>query len=599
MHSNWCSAFFGLRVAPQAADSQPWRCIPSLAELLSKWLVGPSPEFNTVSAVVHHFAKCKVNDARMCAKEILAQEPSHRITIFCVVAHVQGVLKHDAILPRGFQHVLKMREQVRKPKKKQQCHAQDICKVLVAIYLLKKMRPDQDFSVLLNLLAQAGAPGMQDAYGTSPHTGLRLMQFLVRRKVTTTAIGLVRSPMLALIIDGAHKKAMRGAPDIIQGRYSDMYTGALHTRHLGLIVPQTADFLHTESRSPPASRLKETTQGPERLYDRLIEQLHWLLQHTADPPFVPELLTKLGVVASDGASTMAGVRKAFGAVLRKQGAGGGALLQFVDVGHGCESGAKAASKHVRVHQRFMHSLQDLCRVMRKSNVLAAQVEVLMQHEGQEAASCGRNVVQRWVEQTIRLIEAVLHNVPQTVAMFKQKIKELKQAIWKSSNRNEAGDSENQKKRKEQLRRFEVLKGEMCSLSFHLYTARLQDVLGVVKCFSLEGQQKLACASRIAHTLAEMKSELRKLRDKQHGPYERFLRNALQIRDRVLFLQDLKMTKEGYKHAIAAKVSFVDSLLTQFDVRVQNPPYAHLRVADYRLWKCAESLPQEMDQVVAT
>ena len=193
--------------APQAADTQPWRRIPSLAELLSIWLVGPSPEFNTVSAAVHHFAKCTVNDARMCAKEIVAQEPSHRIAIFCAVAHVQRVLKHDAILPRGFQQVLKMREQVRKPKEKQQCPAQDICKVLVAVYLLKKTRPD--------LLAQAGAPGMQDAYGTSPQTGLRLMQFLVGREVTTTAIGLVRSPMWALIIDGAHKKAMRGAPDLI------------------------------------------------------------------------------------------------------------------------------------------------------------------------------------------------------------------------------------------------------------------------------------------------------------------------------------------------------------------------------------------------
>ena len=165
-----------------------------------------------------------------------------------------------------------------------------------------------------------------------------------------------------------------------------MQTGVVHTCHLGLIVPQTADFLHTYAMTPPASRLKETTQGPERLYDRLIEQLHWLLQHTADPPSLPELLTKLGVVASDGASTMAGVRKGFGAVLRKQGAGGGALLQFVDVGHECESGAKTAAKHVRVHQRFMQTLQDLCRVMRKSNVLksnvlAVQVEVLMQHEG--------------------------------------------------------------------------------------------------------------------------------------------------------------------------------------------------------------------------
>ena len=51
-------------VAPQAADTQPWRRIPSLAELLSIWLVGPSPEFNIVSAAVHHFAKCTVNERK-------------------------------------------------------------------------------------------------------------------------------------------------------------------------------------------------------------------------------------------------------------------------------------------------------------------------------------------------------------------------------------------------------------------------------------------------------------------------------------------------------------------------------------------------------
>ena len=92
---------------------------------------------------------------------------------------------------------------------------------------------------------------------------------LKRWEVTTTTIRLVRSPMWALIIDGAHKKATWGAPDITRGRYIDMKMGALHTRHLGLIVPQTTDFLHsTKPTSAPATRLKENTRGPKRLYDR-------------------------------------------------------------------------------------------------------------------------------------------------------------------------------------------------------------------------------------------------------------------------------------------------------------------------------------------
>ena len=54
------------------------------------------------------------------------------------------------------------------------------------------------------------------------------------------------------------------------------------------------------------------------------------------------------------------------------------LLQFVDIAHECQSAAKTAATHVRVHQTLM---QDLSKIMRKSNVLAAQVEVLMQEQG--------------------------------------------------------------------------------------------------------------------------------------------------------------------------------------------------------------------------
>ena len=86
-------------------DVQPWRRIPSLVELLSIWLVEPSPSFTTIFAVVHHFAKCTVNEARMRAKEILEQLPSHRIAIFCAVRHVQRTLKRDVVLPDGFQQL--------------------------------------------------------------------------------------------------------------------------------------------------------------------------------------------------------------------------------------------------------------------------------------------------------------------------------------------------------------------------------------------------------------------------------------------------------------------------------------------------------------
>ena len=55
-------------------------------------------------------------------------------------------------------------------------------------------------------------------------------------------------------------------------------------------------------------------------------------------------------------------------------------------------------------------------------------------------------MQRQVELTLWLIEAMLHNVPSIVVLYANKIRELKHAVKKSSNRNPSGDSENQKKR---------------------------------------------------------------------------------------------------------------------------------------------------------
>ena len=57
--------------------------------------------------------------------------------------------------------------------------------------------------------------------------------------------------------------------------------------------------------------------------------------------------------------------KASGQSSEKRGQRGG-LLQFVDVAHECQSAAKTAATHVRVHQTFMQTLQELSRIMRKS-----------------------------------------------------------------------------------------------------------------------------------------------------------------------------------------------------------------------------------------
>ena len=110
------------RVAPQSEVAAPWQRTPTLVELLAVWLVGPSPSFPTVCAAVHHFLQCKVNDARMCAKEIIAQHPRHRIAIFCALAQVQRALKREKVPPAGFQQVFKLQQHVKAPKRKEECH---------------------------------------------------------------------------------------------------------------------------------------------------------------------------------------------------------------------------------------------------------------------------------------------------------------------------------------------------------------------------------------------------------------------------------------------------------------------------------------------
>ena len=56
-------------------------------------------------------------------------------------------------------------------------------------------------------------------------------------------------------------------------------------------------------------------------------------------------------------------------------------MQFVDLGHKCESSAKTAARYVRYHTSIMAITADLCRLMRRSNIWAEHVGVLMEVEG--------------------------------------------------------------------------------------------------------------------------------------------------------------------------------------------------------------------------
>ena len=74
---------------------------------------------------------------------------------------------------------------------------------------------------------------MQNAYGTSRMTCLSMLHNIVHRELRITANGLVNSPLWGLITDGAHKKHMCGAPDIVKVRYICMESGKVLQRHMG------------------------------------------------------------------------------------------------------------------------------------------------------------------------------------------------------------------------------------------------------------------------------------------------------------------------------------------------------------------------------
>ena len=149
------------------------------------------------------------------------------------------------------------------------------------------------------------------------------------------AVGLRQAPMWGLVIDGAHKECMCGAPDIIKCGYLDMSAAMVHTRHLGRLTPCTNEIL-----DPDTQELVAPPESAKHLALRFQEQLEWLLQQaefgpaTLPPPSVKAILHKVIVRSTDGASAMTGVRASFGAELKRLGAT--ACLQFTDVGHETE-----------------------------------------------------------------------------------------------------------------------------------------------------------------------------------------------------------------------------------------------------------------------
>ena len=220
--------------------------VPSLQVLCAKAVL-PEVKFTDVVQAVLHFAACGLNDARAAAKELRAAHSISRVHCFCAVARVQAHYELPPVVPAWFPEIVGLQSTARAaaaagcdaeaPIKEWQ-RKQDIGKLRIAVHLLKHTRPDTDFGPLVALLQDCDAPGFQSVSGTSRKHAQQLMNHVVSREVSITATGLLDTPMWGLIIDGAHKKAMRGAPDIVKCRFIDMSDGTVHLRHVGLITPR-------------------------------------------------------------------------------------------------------------------------------------------------------------------------------------------------------------------------------------------------------------------------------------------------------------------------------------------------------------------------
>ena len=81
------AASWGAAAAPAASRGAPSSLATSIRAAAS-----PAASSSLVLLPKKHCAKCTVNNAQMCTKEILVQEPRHRISMFCALVHVQRAL---------------------------------------------------------------------------------------------------------------------------------------------------------------------------------------------------------------------------------------------------------------------------------------------------------------------------------------------------------------------------------------------------------------------------------------------------------------------------------------------------------------------------
>ena len=307
------------------------------------------------------------------------------------------------------------------------------------------------------------------------------------------------------------------------------------------------------------------------------------------------VLRKLVVCSTDNASAMTGVRAGFSAKVKALGAVD--CWQFTDVAHECESSVHTAIEGLAFHSEILTGLRNLSAMLRKSNLVAGQVDALMQQENEKSASWQGKVVQRWVGPTLCLIK---RGCPLQCCSHTQGPEQEIACTKKNDSPEVETGFQGTKKGETEHEKLYVIVTLLASLKFHVYTAVPQDVLTSLLQLSFEGQQGNACAARIASVLRTVKEELRELQNK-HGPYERRLRHNLVVRKEVkrAVLHGWVLDSKGVGGADVTKTILLTKLLQQQEESFQNEAYTQLQVADFRTWQIATVTPEEMDKVVAS
>lgn len=330
------------------ASSHSPAVLLTLQDACSLWLF-PAFSRHDVEQAVQHFRGGTVNEIRALAAACVRSHVPRRIRFLCSMAVAQAKTHSQPVLPQGFPEIIGPQAEATAD---ETAFSHDACKVRTALHILKLCRPDSDFAEICSLLSACGTPGMEHPHGVGRRVAAELEALIAARELQQTAHLLREAPFWLLVTDGAHKKNMRSAPDIVRVAVVDMRTGTLVFRHIGLVVPHSDAFLNPGTRA-----FVKRPLSAENIGDRIRKEVEALKTGES----VNTVLTRCIGLATDGANVMAGQHGGLAAVMRTLGAHH--VCHYVDVAHQTETIYRHAHKVVPYHKKFMRMIRSLNSTM--------------------------------------------------------------------------------------------------------------------------------------------------------------------------------------------------------------------------------------------